>query len=290
MTPAATAALPSPPQANDRVRVLTWNVGHRAGTYPKLPEEVVKALRLLDADVVLLNEFYDDGRHDRQLFRNRLADIGYHYCDQSAAGPRHNRVFIASRLEFQIGDISAPDGPTSHAATNFLHVRLKASQIQLIGLRRPSYRGAERLVYWNKVSEILRSSGDRALAVAGDLNENLFKKASSSATSLRFPFAEMYSVPRPEGSWSYTNPAGTAQTPIDHVLHTDRIRIHDPRYHYGVGRLSLAAPGPLKTASLSDHAPLTFSVELSSKVLPKVLPSEHTVQQSTVHPVPGELR
>jgi endonuclease/exonuclease/phosphatase family metal-dependent hydrolase len=166
-------------------------------------------------------------------------------------------------LPFTIGDIPPPQGPTSHATTNFLHVRLDNSDIELIGLRRPDYKGAEKIQYWAEVTDILRSSGDRALVIAGDINEKLFKKTPRDVTAVPFPGAEMYSVPRPDGDWSYTNPSGTGQSQIDHVLHTSRLRINQVRYRYEVDGIALAAPGPLKKVSLSDHAALTFTAELT---------------------------
>ncbi len=253
------------PEAVTRATVLAWNVGHRAGIYPCIPAKMIEALSLLGADVVLLNEYYDDGRQDRRRFREQLAAIGYTYCDHSPAPRRHNRVFVASRLPFTIGDIPAPKGPTSHATTNFLHVKINNSEIELIGLRRPDYRGAEKIQYWAEVTEILRSVGDRPLAIAGDINEKLFKKAQRDVAALPFPGAEMYRVPRPGGDWSYTNPSGTGQSQIDYVLHTDRIGISHASYRYEIGGISLAAPGPLKKASLSDHAALTFTAELRRK-------------------------
>jgi endonuclease/exonuclease/phosphatase family metal-dependent hydrolase len=250
-------------EAVTRATVLAWNVGHRAGIYPAIPAEMIAALGSLEADVVLLNEYYDDGRQDRRRFREQLAAIGYAHCDQSLAERRHNCIFVASRLPFTIGDIPPPQGPTSHATTNFLHVRLDNSDIELIGLRRPDYKGAEKIQYWAEVTDILRSSGDRALVIAGDINEKLFKKTPRDVTAVPFPGAEMYSVPRPDGDWSYTNPSGTGQSQIDHVLHTSRLRINQVRYRYEVDGIALAAPGPLKKVSLSDHAALTFTAELT---------------------------
>ena len=114
-----------------------------------------------------------------------------------------------------------------------------------------------------KATDILRSAGDRALVIADDINEKLFKKTPRDVTEVPFPGAEMYSVPRPDGDWSYTNPSGTGQSQIDHVLHTSRIRINQVSYRYEVDGIALAAPGPLKKVSLSDHAALTFTAQLA---------------------------
>lgn len=109
---------------------------------------MIEAPGRLDAVAVLLNEYYDDGRQDRRRFRDQLAAIGYVLCDQSPAESRHNRIFVASQLPFTKGDIPPPQGPTSHATTNFLHVRLDSSYIELIELRGLDYKGAEKNQSW----------------------------------------------------------------------------------------------------------------------------------------------
>ncbi len=54
----------------------------------------------------------------------------------------------------------------------------------------------------------------------------------------------MYSVPRPDGDWSYTNPSGTGQSQIDHVLTTNRLSASQVCYRYGIGGIPLAAQDP----------------------------------------------
>lgn len=242
----------------NRVTVAAWNVGHRARR-KAIPDGLATALESLDSDVLVLTEFVDGGA-DRDQLRDRLRAAGYHQDHLTDPLPEHNQVFVASRLPFDVGDI-APPTMDSHATSNFLHVRLYDSEIELVGLRAPSYTGAKKNSYWGEVDDILRKAGDRALVVAGDLNEDPFKGVSESFKSRKFHGSERYSAARPEGRWSYMNPhKDTSRSRIDHVLHTPRMRISDARYVDEVAGVRLA--GPASSAPLSDHAALTFTAEV----------------------------
>jgi endonuclease/exonuclease/phosphatase family metal-dependent hydrolase len=243
----------------NRVTVAAWNVGHRARR-KAIPEDLSAALEALNADVVFLTEFVDGGE-DRDQLRVSLSAAGYDHVHLTDPLPVHNQVFVASRLPFDVGDI-APPTTDSHATSNFLHVSLHDSEIELIGMRAPSYKGAVKSAYWGEVDGILRNAGDRALVVAGDLNEDPFKGVSESFKSRKFHGSEILSAARPEGRWSFMDPhKETSRSRIDHVLHTPRVRIRDARYVDQIAGLRLA--GPASSSPLSDHAALTFAAEIN---------------------------
>jgi endonuclease/exonuclease/phosphatase family metal-dependent hydrolase len=238
------------------VTVAAWNVGHRT-TRKHIPEELGAALEHLGTDVIFLTEFVEEG-FGRDALLKRLDAAGYEHVHMTKRLPRHNQVFIASRLPFDIGDIAAP-AMDSHATANFLHVRMHDRAIELIGIRAPAYKtGAEKHSYWREVDGILHGVQDRALIAAGDFNEDPFKGVSETFTSRRFHGSETLRVEKPVGPWSYMNPHKEAsRSRIDHVLHTPRVEIRDARYHYEVEGIRLAGPG--SSAALSDHAVLTFA-------------------------------
>lgn len=245
------------------VTVATWNVNHRIRAKP-IPSELGEVLVCLGADVVLLTEFVDGGGADRSRFREQLNAAGYLYCEASPAPPKHNQVFVASRLPFETGDL-VPPSLTSHAAANFFHLHLLNSEIEIIGVRAPSYTGRNRRLYREQLAAILRSVQDRAIVVTGDLNEDPFRNGrADSATVVRFAGADAYIVPEPLGSWSFVNLDNPARrSRIDHVLHTARIQVREARYRYEVGGMLLA--GARTAAPLSDHAALTFTAELAAE-------------------------
>ena len=243
----------------NRVTVAAWNVGHRARR-KAIPDGLATVLESLDSDVLVLTEFVDGGA-DRDQLRDRLRAAGYHQDHLTDPLPVHNQVFVASRLPFDGGDIPPPT-TDSHATSNFLHVRLHDSEIELVGLRAPDYKGAVKSSYWGEVDDILNNIGDRAVVVAGDLNEDPFKGVSESFKSRRFHGLQAFCAARPEGRWSYMNPhKDTSRSRIDHVLHTPRMRINEARYVDEIAGFRLA--GPASSAPLSDHAALTFIAEVN---------------------------
>lgn len=242
----------------DRLTVATWNVGHRVqlkAIHPALAEVLIA----IGTDVIVLTEFVDGDTPDRIALRARLGAAGYAFCMTSSAPARHNQVFVASRSPFELGDLRPPT-LTSHAASNFLHVRMMDTRIELIGVRVPSYRGGERRAYREQLTAILCSAAARPLVVTGDLNEDPFKGALLGSEVVSFPGAEMYSVPRPAGDWSFINlDKASSRSRIDHVLHTQAVRVHGACYRYEAAGSLLAGPRP--AAPLSDHAALSFAVE-----------------------------
>lgn len=237
-----------------RLTVAAWNVDHQIHAR-EIPKQLVDALLGIDADVIFLSEFVDSGDSDRTRLQRMLHESGYTTQATAPApsrykGPRsfYNRIFAASRLPFAIGDINPPS-TDEFATSNFLHLRLLDSKIELIGLRVPlwdrneAYKNA---LYRDELTKILLAEAPRrALVVAGDWNRYKFKQIEGS-----------YSVPEPEGPWSYMNSRGS-NSRLDFAAHTENIRIEDARYIYDVNGTRIA-PKPL-----SDHAALFFTAHLA---------------------------
>ncbi|UCZ61898.1 endonuclease/exonuclease/phosphatase family protein [Mycolicibacterium phocaicum] len=250
----------------NRITVVSWNVAHQIYERP-IPHSLGAALIHINADVMFLTEFVDGS--SRRSFRRQLHDAGYIHQAITKAPAKHNRVFAASRVPFNLGDIAPPqieedkDGD-AFAVSNFMHLQVSNSAIELIGLRIPAWRtAATKRDYRNALTGILHSAADgRALTVAGDLNVDPFKTVRDhQIRSVPFPDAAMYSVERPSGAWSFTNHNGANKTSIDHVLHTDSARVTDVRYIYDALGIQLA--GPKSQQPISDHAVLAFTVRVA---------------------------
>lgn len=233
--------------------VTSWNVDHQIHAR-EIPMQLVEALIGIDADVVFLSEFVDSGDSDRGRLRSMLREAGYGSQALSPAperyrGPRsfYNRIFAASKLPFEVGDITPPR-TDEFATSNFLHLRPIDSEIELVGLRVPLWDRAEAAknnLYRDELTTILRHAArQRALVVAGDWNRYKFSQLDG-----------LYSVPQPDGPWSYMNSRGS-NSRLDFVAHTPNVRIAGARYVYEVAGVRVA-PKPL-----SDHAALYFTAEL----------------------------
>lgn len=211
----------------------------------------------LDVDVALFNEFVE--RSPREAFRQQLSAHGYIHQLVSFSPDRHNRVLAASRIPITPGDLAAPslNGP---ARASMLHVRIDDSNLELVGLRIPAYTtGEKRRTYRAELNAILGSAAGRAIAVAGDLNEDPFGRGVDSAVrAVPFRGAETFTVSRPVGDWSYMNSLGTRTSRIDYVMHTGAARVVDAAYCYEVNGVHLA--GPKSASPITDHAALVFTV------------------------------
>jgi endonuclease/exonuclease/phosphatase family metal-dependent hydrolase len=237
-----------------RITVAAWNVDHQIYAR-EIPTPLVEALLGINADVIFLSEFVDSGDSGRDRLRIKLHEAGYTTQALAPApdrykGPRsfYNRIFAASKLPFDIGDI-APPTTDEFATSNYIHLRLRDSDIELIGLRVPLWDRAEaykNAPYRDELTKILRTAAQhRALVVAGDWNKYKFKQLEG-----------LYSVPEPEGPWSYMNSRGN-NSRLDFAAHTKSVRVGGARYIYEVAGTRIA-PKPL-----SDHAALWFTAELT---------------------------
>lgn len=247
------------------VTVVAWNIAHQI--YERsIPTELGVALEGIGSDVIFLTEFVDGA--SRQSFRDQLFDAGYIHQAVTSAPARHNHVFAASRIPFRRGDIQPPVVTAvddQFAQSNFLHICLLDSELELIGVRAPLWRSsAVNRAYRGALASVLsNAAGARALVVAGDINQDPFTSVhNESVTNVPFPDASGYSVVRPDGDWSFTNHDGSRRTRIDHVLHTPRARVSDARYVHNVGGIQLAGPKPEQP--LSDHAALAFTAAVTN--------------------------
>lgn len=138
-----------------------------------------------------------------------------------------------------------------------LHV--DGCDLEIIRARVPAYTtGAKQREYRAELNAILQGAEGRAIVVAGDFNENPFRR-DVGATATPFKGAEVFTATNPPQNWGYMNSLGTKTSRIDHVIHTGPVRIIDAAYCYEVNGIHLA--GPKDASPISDHAALVFTVE-----------------------------
>ena len=240
-----------------RLKVLAWNLNHRVNQ-KVIPPSVAGVLADLDVDIALFNEFVE--RSPRAAFRQQLTERGYVHQLVSYSPDQQNRVLAASRLPITLGDLQPPSMDLC-ATASLLHLLVDGSNLEIIGLRVPTYKtGADRRLYRAELNRILLAAQGRTMVVAGDFNEDPFRRgADPAARTVPFNGAAMFTVTNPIGDWSYMNGASMRTSRIDHVMHTGAVRIVDPVYCCEIDGLHLAGPNDL--APISDHAALVFAVE-----------------------------
>lgn len=241
------------------MKILAWNVGHKASER-KLKPKLVEAIAKMDADVVVLNEYvHGDSRKPLEL---ALQQSGLHYILVSENVPDkenrlNNQVLIASRFELTQGDLQGPRSFDGGGESNFLHVRLPHDALEIVGIRVPAWKEASlRHGYWTQMQDIIRRAADRRIVFIGDINATPGKKGSVGSGYLAALGKEGWVMPEPEGSWSFSS--GKRFSRIDHAIISRHLRATEARYLSRLDDLELVASEA--TSSISDHLPLLVSI------------------------------
>ena len=237
------------------IHLAAWNVNHRTGR-KSIPPAVLHAIATLDLDVLVLTEFVDSPQHT--TFKNGLKDIGFDSVAVSLKGSRQNQVLIAARGDMADDGLLPVPGYSEAASTNWLHRRLPALGIEVVGLRAPVYLTAGgRSGYWSQVEQIARMGKDRRVVFVGDFNTDPHTDTRPCASSFQRLTAEGFSLPQPSGEWSYHSGNGQRGIRVDHVMTSPAVAVQEARYLYKAGQHVLAAPASGRAAGLSDHAALS---------------------------------
>ena len=246
------SAMPNP------IHLATWNVNHRTGR-KAIPPAVLHAIAALDLDVLVLTEFVDGPHHT--VFKDSLKDIGFEGLAVSVKAPQQNQVLIAARTALANDGLLPLPGHTEAATTNWLHRRLPALGIEVVGFRAPMYLSADdRLRYWNQVEHIARAARERPIVFVGDFNLDPHTDTRPCAEVFPRLAADGYRLAEPAGDWSYHSGKGNGGTRIDHAFTSPTLRISEARYLYKARSHTLAGPANGHGPALSDHALLSLRI------------------------------
>jgi exonuclease III len=236
------------------MRLVSWNLAHQCREDPISPQ-FFEAVRLLAPDVISLNE-YVHGPSRREMIES-LAHLGLRHLEVSHRQNNHNQVLVASRFPLERGELTGPLTANLGGESNFLHVRIPAFGVQLVGVRVPSYTGKALHDYWIKFVHIVQSCAGRPIVFMGDLNTDPEQPRRVTAKYLLQLESQGWSIPRPEGSWSFISKTGIS-TRIDHAVVAGALPVTGARYVATAGSVWLAAPNRLD--AVSDHAPLVLDL------------------------------
>lgn len=295
----------------DTVRVVTWNVEHFVDAYDdpyvdnrreNEPGEAmygrvdlfVQAVRQLDADVLVLQEFESEA-FAMSLVEERLSDSGYEFFASTESPTWYQNVVVMSRVPLgeveSYADVVTPikgfttdEGePEAQSLTNHrvwlaeVHVR-RGYDLHLVGAhlkagpgaRNAAWRIGQVRMLHEQFNDVLALDPDANLLVAGDLN------SLSDSPELRL-LLNTPERPAPDslqtgtGDWkasftgplhgrtTYTHPTESPERQLDYLLVGEHLR---PELVEG----SAAVVRPLPDAQMqkmSDHLPVaaTFRVE-----------------------------
>ena len=236
------------------MRIVAWNVNHRTRVKP-IPSTLWLAVGSLGPDVVVLTEYVAGPSHQDLL--DGLRAFGLAHSVVSRRVNHHNRVLMASRHEIEPVRWRVP-AITPATPSNVLRVR--SGGFELVGLRAPMFqRAGDRDKFWSWWRRRATVLSERPAVVIGDLNTAPNRQRCSGAACLRELSASGWSIPEPEGPWSYRSHQGKGSK-LDYVLASPRVEVSSARYVTQSGSFEFAG----SASALSDHAALVADVRLTS--------------------------
>lgn len=239
------------------MKIVAWNLNHRTIEKP-IPPEALRFFTAIDADMVVLNEFVDGA--SRASFKEELSNIGYPNQQVSAKRGKQNQIFIASKVAISPGDLIPPQQDDA-AITNFLHVIINDSGVEVVGIRAPAYKSfSERQSYWRELATTMQSASSRRIVFLGDVNYDPFQGIAASVSEIRFDLASTYSIPNPQGDWSYISLDEKSRTRIDHAIVGERLKVIGAEYISTFNGITLA--GGHDSGAITDHAVLALSLTI----------------------------
>ena len=237
------------------MKIASWNLNHRTIEKP-IPAEALRFFAAFGADLLVLNEFVDG--HSRQQFRSELEKNGYKHQLVSSKIGKQNQIFVASKIAISRGDLNPPQQDDA-AITNFLHITIDGTSLEIVGFRAPAYESStERHSYWQELAAIMRSVGSRPIIFIGDVNYDPFSGITASVPEIRFDLAGSYSIPNPKGEWSFISLDGKNRTRIDHAIVADGVKVAHAEYFSSYDGISLADSHG--KGAITDHAVLSLTL------------------------------
>ena len=241
------------------MKIIEWNLNHRTIEKP-IPDEALTFFSKYSPDIIVLTEYVD--ADSRNNFKQRLMEVGFSHQLISPKVVKQNQIFIASKQEIQLGDLTPPD-LLDAARTNFLHISIPDCNIEIVGFRAPSYKlASERFEYWKIFAEIVRSANDRNIVFIGDINYDPFSGVTAFAPEISFSLERSFRIPNPEGEWSFISIDGKNKSRIDHAVVSDGVKVCKASYMANYDGIVLA--GARSDAAITDHAALSLEVEVLS--------------------------
>jgi endonuclease/exonuclease/phosphatase (EEP) superfamily protein YafD len=239
------------------MRIVAWNLGHMVREKPISPL-VLDMIAHLAPDVLILNEYVHGTSRDP--FVAGLNDLGLMQCCQSERVGKNNQVLVASRRRFRRGELNGPVTTDNAGGTNFLHVVMEDTPLEIVGLRVPTYSGSTQRAYWDNLEEIVLSVRDRRMVFVGDLNADPDSARHFGSRYLRRLEESGWHLPRAEGEWSCETRT-LRHSRIDHAVISPLLgRGSTARYEVDLNGARIVSKGE---DAASDHAALV--VELATR-------------------------
>lgn len=245
------------------LKVMTWNVHCPEGAEPDRQRKIAEAVLEEDADFVLLNEYYQDSC----AVIDAMLKQRYPYTEEYQSHQKVGDIFYSKQRMSNSGHVWIPvvrkSIPTIKAA-----IAAGRDSVQIFGVHMAGNNKSETAVYDSLDTEesmVVRYKGRQAsrefqaswtvkhvtdssfpVIVMGDMND--FSFSSPLTTFYDAGLVNCWT----EGGFGFGNTfhSGWMHLRIDHILHSDGLRLTDIRV--------------INTGDLSDHRPVVASFKIEN--------------------------
>ena len=238
------------------MRVLTWNLNHRARKR-RIADWIAEAVVEQRPDIVVLTEYVEGDDHAK--FLDKLGADGLAHSKVSPSTTGHNQVLIAARSPLAIGSLR-PDLNHPAVAPNFLHVRTEEG-IDVLGFRMPTplrlADGCSKRQVWEWLIESAQSVADRPAVLIGDFNTALNDAKGFCGDCVAALPAQDWRHAQPATGFSWTTGKPGGERRIDHAFLSLRMRAASAQYLWDFRKYPNAASARV---GIPDHAMLVVDV------------------------------
>jgi hypothetical protein len=241
------------------MRIAAWNLNNQVGYVEFKPEAALAACEL-EAEILILTEYYPQENHDR--FLSDLSNAGYrNQILSKQPKTRSNRTLVASRVPIDADSIPLPSFDEQLPA-NVVSFIVRDAGLRVVGMRVPYYTNKEDLVNWTKSWDWIESMSADLVAgpalIIGDLNVSITSRPARGGEHFRRLLNHNWTRAVPRGSGSYWLGKVDSWSEIDQAMASPACKIIDAEYKTRAGRFELAGT----SASLSDHAALSVECQV----------------------------
>jgi endonuclease/exonuclease/phosphatase family metal-dependent hydrolase len=239
------------------LRILTWNVNHRANKrriQPWLAQCIVEQ----QPDIVVLTEYVVGSDHTMLIERLRTA--GLDNVVTTTQTPRQNQVLVASRTELKQGPLSPPPIHPS-VRPNYLHVTSPSQGLDVIGFRMPiggDFDGRFRDQVWDWLLKSVELLGNHSAVLTGDFNCAPEDPAAKHGQWFRRLNELGWSRAVPSGGFSFGR-FSNCERSIDHCFVSHFLKVAAAQYSWSFVSSQVEQQGG--RPGNPDHAMLIVDVE-----------------------------
>ena len=233
------------------MRIITWNLNHRAARR-KMPTWIMKAIESQNPDIIVLTEYVEGDDHTKLL--TALAAHGLRSWCVSPRTPGENQILIASRQPLRRGDLIAPPIHKS-VPSNFLHVVVGSSDLDVLGFRMPAFEGKERPIkreVWGWLLSAAETLRSHPAVIIGDFNTAPDDDATDCGDCMNQLSRDNWQHALPSSGFSWKGGQKPIERKIDHIFLSPVLPLARAEYDWGFH--SLAPDAASRKVGIPDHA------------------------------------